>query len=117
MTQNKTQLPSPLSVFQPDPHADRIRRVMAVEAALLAEHGMWHVPDANGDLRYFANHVDAIVQRRLLARRIVELEERFAVIAEQPHGAVLPTLREMANRQRAEYEKTGRLIVGDESAA
>lgn len=72
------RLPSPASVFAPDPASDRVLRIIAVERALEEQYGPFHVPDAQGRLRYFSAGIDATVQRRWAARRIVELEERAA---------------------------------------
>lgn len=73
-------LPSPFAVFQPDPAEQRIRRVMEVERELEAKHGMFHAPRRlpNGEyyLAYYAVALDATIQRRAVARTIVEMEER-----------------------------------------
>ena len=106
-----TQLPSPIEVFTPDPHAVRFARIQAIEDACIFEHGHHHAPDSQGSLMYFANPTDARVQRRWYAKRIVANEERFAAAVHEPHGAVLPSLRELAEHQLAEYERTGRVTV------
>jgi hypothetical protein len=109
-TQN-AQLPNwPFDAFTTDARLDRVVRVAIVEHSLAQAYGEHHVPDKQGNERYFAIAIDALMQRRWLARYIVDSQdwrENFARIASQPHGAVLPSMREVAAAQRAEYEATG----------
>jgi hypothetical protein len=105
------QLPVwPFSRFATDSSRDKLVRVMAVERMLETHYGHFHAPDKTGESMYFAIAIDAKLQRSRMARRIVDEQdwrENFARIASQPHGAVLPSMREVAAAQRAEYEATG----------
>lgn len=110
--QQNAKLPSPYSVFRPDPHAERFARVAIVEQQLLAEHGFFHVPDREGRLVYYGHGIDAQVQRRRAAWRIVEMEERIERLAHRPM-----TPRELAARQREVLDQTGVLTSGYDEVA
>src|SRR4051812_35896979 len=95
----------PFDRFTTDSSLDRVVRVAAVEQMVLAAYGPLHVPDKDGNERYFAKDIDARVQRRWIAQHIVDRQEwrdRFAAINALPHGAVLPSMRETAEAQRAQ---------------
>lgn len=116
MTQTQTpQLPTwPFDAFATDPGLDKVVRVAAIERALEQAFGQHTVPDKEGRERYFANAFDALIQRRWLARHIVDLQdwrENFARIVSHEHGAVLPSMRAVAELQREEYERTGRVTT------
>src|SRR5690349_2197699 len=93
------KLPSPASVFQPDPATERILRIAAVERELLAEPGPHPAPVrlTSGAMHPtdFANAFDATIQRRWAARPIVENDERAARYGTTPEYeakiAELPT--------------------------
>jgi hypothetical protein len=107
------QLPAwPFDGFTTDSSLDRVTRVAAVEHALAQKYGGHHVPDKEGRERYFADALDALIQRRWIARHIVDLQdwrENFQRIVAKQHGAVLPTMREVAEMQKAEFQRTGRV--------
>lgn len=117
-TANPSALPDlpawPFERFATDASLDKVVRVSMVERALLAEFGAVHVPDTQGSERYFAREIDAKYQRRHMARRIVDEQDwrtRYAQIASQGHGFALPTMREIAEAQRAEFEAVGEVTT------
>lgn len=99
--------------------SQRAAALAEIEAQILEAEGPWHV-----DGRYFAKDADARQQRHWAADRRLREEERRRDVArrrarerklEELQEPRQPTLREMAQRQRAVFEATGDLIVGDES--
>jgi hypothetical protein len=108
------------------------QRIANVETVMLADFGSHHVPDQNDELRYFRSANEARVARRIEAERRVRAHdvrvERLRRIAEQAReqqetlcaaiaaGVVSrPTLRDLAMTQRAAFEASGILGIGDGS--